>query len=373
MIYCDNAATTLMKPPEVAAALLVALANFGAANRASHGASMLASRTINEARLAIASLTGARSPLSVAFTSSATEALNLAIAGLVKPGDRVLTTFAEHNSVLRPLYLRGCDLDVIGCGAGFSVDIDDASRLVKAGGVKLLAVTHGSNVTGSITDVGALRGLCRDNGVIMLLDVSQTLGVIPVSADMADVICFTGHKGLFGPQGTGGVIAEDTAFEIVKTGGSGANSFDRVQSEAMPDVFEAGTLNSHAIYGMLKGTEFVSDTGVGAIYEKTSMLAERFIGGVLALGNITVYGETAAPRLPVVSLNVGGLTAADVAASLWDNYGVAVRAGFHCAPLMHRALGTATTGAVRFSFSYFNTEDEIDSCVDALREISGGI
>jgi len=373
MIYCDNAATTLIKPPEVIQAVTYALGSFGAAGRATHSAAMAATREIYKTREVIALLTGAGSPSSVALTSSATEALNLTIGGLLKPGDRVVTTAAEHNSVLRPLYLRGNEPDITSCDENGELDIGEARRLI-ASGVKLFAVTHGSNVTGGITDVYTLRGICAENGVTMLLDVSQTLGVVDVCADMADVLCFTGHKGLFGPQGTGGVITQNTEFRIVKTGGTGTNTFDRAQPDTMPDVFEAGTHSAHDIYGLQKGVSFINELGVGAIASKNAKLRVRFIDKVRSVDRVRVYGNEHAPEtLPVVSLNILGAEAADVAATLWDRYDIAVRAGFHCAPLMHRALGTEKTGAVRFSFSYFNTDDEIDRCISALREIAANV
>jgi len=373
MIYCDNAATTLIKPPEVAQAVKYALENFGAAGRAAHGAAMAATREVYKTREVIAALTGAASPSSVALTSSATEALNLTIAGLVRPGDRVVTTAAEHNSILRPLYLNGCSPEVIGCDEYGRIDQNEARRLITRG-VKLLAVTHGSNVTGGITDVYTLRALCAENGVTMLLDVSQTLGTTPVFSDMADVLCFTGHKGLFGPQGTGGVIAENTEFRIVKTGGSGTNSFEKTQPAVMPDIFEAGTHSSHDLYGLQHGVRFVSEFGTDEIAAKNAKLRAEFLDEIRAIDGLRIYGDiTAQESLPIVSLNLSGITAADVATILWDEHGIAVRAGFHCAPLMHRALGTEKTGAVRFSFSYFNTKQDIDACAAALREIAGAI
>ena len=388
MIYCDNAATSLIKPPEVADAVTFALANLGAASRASHGASMAASREVYRTREVIAKMVGADDPTSVAFTSSATEALNLVIFGLIRSEDKVITTAAEHNSVLRPLYLSGCELDVVNCDEFGVIDLDHAERLVSQGGVKLLAVTHGSNVTGAVTDVYALRDICARHGVIMLLDVSQTLGVIPVIADMADILCFTGHKGLFGPQGVGGVVfngelgtelgvrslelgvrGSEFGIRIVKTGGSGSNTFDETQPCRMPDIFESGTMNVHGIYGLQMGARFVDEIGLERVTSHVAALTDRFLDGVLSLGRVTVYGgESGAEkiRLPIVSLNVEGFAAADVAAVLWDEHGIAVRAGFHCAPLMHRALGTVNSGAVRFSFSYFNTYDDVDRCVSAL-------
>ena len=372
MIYCDNAATTLIKPPEVADAVAFALGNFGAPLRASHGASMAANHEILKTREIIAKIVGTDNPMSVAFTSSATEALNLVVFGLVRPEDRVVTTAVEHNSVLRPLYLSGCKLDIINCNEVGVLDISHADTLISQGGVKLLAVTHGSNVTGAVTDVYALREICVRYGVVMVLDVSQTLGVIPVHADMADFLCFTGHKGLFGPQGTGGVIVNpefkvSNNIKIVKTGGSGSNTFEKFQLCKMPGIFEVGTMNAHAIYGLQKGVEFINEIGQDCVTSHVMALTDRFLDKLSSLEHVRVHGErTACLRLPIVSLNIDGVAAADVAAMLWDEHGIAVRAGFHCAPLMHKALGTDKSGAVRFSFSYFNSDDDVDRCVEKL-------
>lgn len=202
----------------------------------------------------------------------------------------------------------------------------------------------------------------------MVLDISQTFGLVPVTADMADVFCFTGHKGLFGPQGTGGVIVTDELrFKIVKTGGAGVNSFDTFQQSDMPDVFEVGTQNSHGIYGLQKGVQFVRKTGVKAIHEKEMFLAGLFYSGIKNLDGIRIYGDfSAGDRLPIVALTLEGLTASELSEQLWIKYRIATRAGSHCAPLLHKRFGTVETGIVRFSFSYFNTADEINMAIDAL-------
>lgn len=370
MIYFDNSATTLMKPPEVAEAVAYAVSHFGNAGRSFYDPALRANREIFKTRQEIAKLIGLEEPLNVAFTASATESLNLVIGGLIKKEDAVITTVAEHNSVLRPLYLSGCDLSFLGCDENGKLLTDSFESLLKPA-TKYLVCTHGSNVTGNLTDVRRLYDVCQARRVTMILDISQTFGVVPVHAGMADIFCFTGHKGLFGPQGTGGVIVNGRHdFNIVKTGGAGVNSFDRFQSKDIPDVFEAGTLNSHGIYGLQKGARFINEIGIDRVHDRETQLFNLFYDGVKKLKPVKIYGDfSSADRLPVISINISGLTASELAERLWADYGVAVRAGSHCAPLLHKRLGTAELGMVRFSFSYFNTEDEIRQGVSAIADI----
>jgi selenocysteine lyase/cysteine desulfurase len=214
--------------------------------------------------------------------------------------------------------------------------------------------------------------MCKENGITMILDISQTFGTIPVNIDMADIFCFTGHKGLFGPQGTGGVIVNGSYdFNVVKTGGAGVNSFDRFQSVDMPDIFETGTMNCHGIYGLQKGVRFINETGVEAIHAKESGLLNMFYDGVKGLDRVRIYGDfQAADRLHIISLNIDGMSSSEFAERLWEGYGIATRAGSHCAPLLHKRFGTVDMGMVRFSFSYFNTAEEIMKGVSAVKDIA---
>ena len=371
LIYFDNSATTLIKPPEVAEAVAYAINHFGNASRSFYDAAMRASREIYAARMEIAELVGLDDPLNVAFTANATESLNLVISALIRKEDSVITTVTEHNSVLRPLYLKKCNLDLWDCGDNGVLYVEELIKLIKPE-TKYLVCTHGSNVTGNITDVKQVYSLCKVNNITLILDISQTLGLIPVSIDMADILCFTGHKGLFGPQGTGGIIVNGTfPFDIVKTGGSGVNSFDMHQPSDMPDVFEAGTLNSHGLYGLKTGVGFIRKTGISVIHEKEMHLTQVFYNGVKDIKDIRFYGDfTESSRLPVVSLNIDGMSASELSGALWEQFGIATRAGSHCAPLLHKRFGTVETGIVRFSFSYFNTEAEIKSGISALHTIS---
>lgn len=371
MIYFDNSATTLKKPPEVAEATAYAINNFGNAGRSFYDAALLVNREIFNTRAEISRLVNLDDPLSVAFTSSATESLNLVIGGLINKEDAVITTVTEHNSVLRPLYLKGCSLSFMNCDDNGNLITDSFEQLLTPS-TRFLVCTHGSNVTGNITDVKKIYGLCKKHNITMILDVSQTFGTIDVSKDMADILCFTGHKGLLGPQGTGGVITNGSFdFNIVKTGGAGVNSFDTFQCKTMPDVFEAGTLNGHGIYGLQKGVQFINSVGVEHIHAKEMRLLKAFYNGINKLDNVKIYGDfTTKNRLPVISININGLTSSELSMKLLEGYGIATRAGSHCAPLLHERFGTVDMGMVRFSFSYFNTEDEIEQGILAISNIA---
>jgi len=363
----------LKKPPAVAEAVAFAINNFGNTGRSFYDAALLADRELFRTRAEIAKLVGLGEPLNVAFTSSFTESLNLVTGGLVAKDDTVITTVMEHNSVLRPLYLSGCDQRFIDCDDNGVLRQDRIKEQLRPP-AKFFFCTHGSNLTGNINDARELHSLCKANNITMILDVSQTLGAVAVDADMADILCFSGHKGLFGPQGTGGVIVNGKIdFKIVKTGGSGSMSFNRIQSNTMPDVFETGTLNGHGLYGLQKGVCFINETGVEAIGDRNTRLWKQFYDGIKDVRGLRIYGDySSALRLPVVALNLLGMSSGEFAQRLWENYGIATRPGIHCAPLLHKRFGTEDTGMVRFSFSYFNTEEEIETGVRAVRETASG-
>ena len=370
MIYFDNSATTVIKPPGVAEAVAHAIGCFGNAGRSFYDAVLFSNREIYNTRMEVAKLIGHCDPLSVAFTSSSTESLNLVIGGLIGKNDSVITTVTEHNSVLRPLHLTGCDLSFMDCDDDGNLLVDSFEILLKPS-TRFMICNHGSNVTGNVADVQRLYAMCKAVGVTMILDISQTFGTIPVNIGMADIFCFTGHKGLFGPQGTGGVVVNGGYdFRIVKTGGAGVNSFEAIQSKDMPDIFEVGTMNSHGIYGLQKGVRYINETGVKTIHAKEMRLLKQFYDGVKNFDKIKIYGDFSSEnRLPVISINISGLTSAELAERLWMEHGIATRAGSHCAPLLHKRLCTADSGMVRFSFSCFNTEDEIQKGVCAIKDI----
>ena len=376
-MYFDNAATTRLKPPEVARAVAEAITSFGGVGRGVHEASIDAGMTVFAARQKISDMFGGPGPKSVAFASNATEALNVAIQGLLKPGDHAITTAASHNSVLRPLFRmedeREADVTVVPIGSDGALDYDEVENAFHPS-TRLVAVTHASNLTGDVYDIARLADMAHDHGAIIVVDAAQTAGLIPIDmkAQGVDVVCFTGHKSLFGPQGTGGLcVAEGIDIEPLKEGGTGTHSYDRRQVSFMPERLEAGTLNAHGIAGLLAGVEYIEKKGVEAIHDETIALANRFEEGVRALPGVTVYGGRAgAGRTGIVAINIGACDSAMIADMLSTAYGMCTRAGAHCAPLMHESLGTSNQGAVRFSFSHFNTADEVDAAIAAVAALA---
>lgn len=376
MIYMDSAATSFLKPPQVAEAVCRAFQTVGNAGRGAHAATLGASRMIYDTREKLAGLFHIADPSRICFTCNATEALNIAVHGLIHKGDHVITTACEHNSVLRPLYAKEQE------GAALSIlPADEKGRILyekmedlRREDTKAVVVTHASNLTGNVTDLSRISAFTRRHGLLLILDASQTAGALPIDVEEMgiDVLCFTGHKGLMGPQGTGGIyVREGLPLRPLKVGGSGVHSFDKTHPADMPTALEAGTLNGHGIAGLHASLDLINEIGVKAIHEKEDALARRFIKGIMDIPQVILYGDLAAScRAPIVSLNIGEMDSASVSDILWEDYEVCVRAGAHCAPLMHHALGTVGQGAVRFSFSYFNTEEEVDTAIRAIREIA---
>ena len=379
MIYLDNAATTLHKPPQVMDAVVRAMTAMGNAARGAHGGALEASRAVYAARVKLARLFGCPRPDHVVFTANSTEALNLAINGILRPGDHAVTTDCEHNSVLRPLYRleeeRGVTLGIVPADRLGRVDYGAFERLVGPQ-TRAVVCTHASNLTGNVLDLARIGEIAHRQGALLVVDASQTAGAIPIDMEAMhiDVLCFTGHKGLMGPQGTGGLcIRPGVEIAPWKVGGSGVHSYDRHQPQEYPTRLEAGTLNSHGIAGLSAALDFISEVGVAAIEEKERALMDRFYRAVSATEGVTVYGDfSQARRSAIVTLNIRDYDSAAVSDELSESYGIATRPGAHCAPRMHEALGTTDRGAVRFSFSWFNTEDEVDAAIRAVRELAEG-
>ncbi|WP_165249240.1 aminotransferase class V-fold PLP-dependent enzyme [Adlercreutzia sp. ZJ141] len=374
MIYLDNAATTMQKPPEVAEAVCAAINGFGGVGRGAHEASLDAGVTVYQARARCAELFGAPSASSVAFASNITEALNIALCGLLGAGDHAITTAASHNSVLRPLYRlqeeAGVELSIAPIATDGTLSYERFEELFQEN-TKLIAVTHASNLTGQAYDIARLAAMAHAHGALCVVDAAQTAGSTPINmtTDGIDVLCFTGHKGLYGPQGTGGLcVAKGVHIRPLKVGGTGVHSYDKHHPTTMPDSLEAGTINAHGIAGLKAGVEFVLREGVEVIGEHTHGLAARLREAVATIDGITVYGDGSPSA--IVCLNVRDYDSSEVADALSVDYGIATRAGAHCAPLMHEALGTSDRGAVRFSFGWFSTDADVDEAVRALREIA---
>ena len=379
MIYLDNAATTLCKPQQVVDAVTAAMTRMGNAGRGATEGALDAARTVHACRAKLARLLGCPQADHVCFTPNSTAALNTAINGLVRPGDRVVTTVLEHNSVLRPLnrLAAGYGVSVFHAGADAhgNVDYEELERLIVPG-TRAVVITQASNLTGNIVDVAHVARLAHAAGALVIVDASQSAGCMDI--DMAgmglDVVCFTGHKGLMGPQGTGGLaVAEGVDVRPWNVGGTGVHSYEERQPLDWPTRLEAGTLNAHGIAGLAAGLDFIEQQGgPRAVGARERMLAQRFYEGVHDVAGVSVYsdmGQTG--RAAIVALNIRDIDSAEVSDQLAQGWEIATRPGAHCAPLMHRALGTVEQGAVRFSFGYFNTEDEADVAIDAVRELAG--
>ena len=371
MIYLDNAATTLRKPPCVGEAVLAAMNSFGNSGRGAHEDSLGASRVIYDTRDKLARLFNCR-PERVCFTCNSTEALNIAISGLLTPADHVISTDLEHNSVLRPLYRlreQGMGLDFLPADRTGRLDYERLPELLREN-TRAVVCTHASNLIGDVVDIHRMGEFAHAHGLLFILDASQSAGVLPVDMekDHIDVVCFTGHKSLMGPQGTGGLcVREGVEVRPWKVGGTGVHSYLEEQPEEYPTRLEAGTLNGHGIAGLRAALEYLEATGMESIRRHEDALARRFYEAVRQLPGVTVYGNWADPvHAPVVTLNIGDLDSAEVSDELAERWGIATRPGAHCAPRAHRALGTVDQGAVRFSWSWFNTEAETDIAIEAV-------
>jgi cysteine desulfurase family protein len=378
-VYFDNAATSWPKPESMMQAMIKFNACIGASpGRSAHRMSIDSGRVIFDAREKAAALFGATDPLQIIFTKNATEALNIATSGLMKPGDHCITSGMEHNSVMRPLRAleaSGVKLEVVGCSASDGLDPADIERAIKPY-TRAIYLTHASNVTGLVMPVAEVGCIARNRGIIFIVDAAQTAGAIPIDViGMGiDILAFTGHKSLFGPQGTGGLYIRKGLEKMVSPimfGGTGSRSEYEQQPDFMPDMFESGTPNAIGIAGLCAGTQFIEKTGIDAIREKERSLASHFITELNKIKGATVYGAQAiSERIAVVSFNLENVSPSEVSLILDEKYGIMSRPGLHCAPQAHRTIGTFPAGTLRFSFGYFNTEEEIEYSLRALYEIS---
>ena len=376
MIYLDNAATTMHKPKEVIDAVVEAMTSLGNAGRGANEASLSAARIIYDAREKLCRFFNGEDPRQIVFTSNSTESLNIAIKGLLEPGDHVITTMLEHNSVLRPLYemeKKGVALTIIKADKEGRFSLEEMEAAIRPE-TKMIVCTNGSNLTGNYVDIGKVGEMAHRHDVLFVVDASQTAGVFPIDVRnmQVDVLCFTGHKGLLGPQGTGGMyVREGLAIRPLKSGGSGVQTYSKTHPREMPTALEAGTLNGHGIAGLRAGVEYIEKTGLDNIRAREQELMWRFYEGVKEIPGVTVYGDfDSRERCAIVSLNIGDYDSSEVSDALLTEYGISTRPGGHCAPLMHEALGTVEQGAVRFSFAHSNTEEEVDIAINAVRELA---
>lgn len=376
MIYMDNAATTMRKPKEVAEAVVNAMNSMGNAGRGANEASLSAARVIYETRELLADFFGAENPKQIVFTNNSTESLNIAIKGILNSGDHVITTMLEHNSVLRPLYEmeeKGIELSIIKSDTKGKISYQEMEGAIRSN-TKAIICTHGSNLTGNMIDIEKVGKIAKNHGLLFVVDASQTAGVYPIDVQKMniDLLCFTGHKSLLGPQGTGGLyVREGVQVRPLKTGGSGVQTYSKTHPAEMPTALEAGTLNGHGIAGLHAALLYLKEEGIEAIRKKELEYMWQFYHGVENIPNVKVYGDfETEKRCPIVTLNIGDYDSSEVSDELLVEYGISTRPGAHCAPLMHEALGTVEQGAVRFSFSHYNTKEEVEIAIRAIKELA---
>ena len=376
MYYFDNAATSYPKPERVYKALIDIMKTSGAnPGRGSHTMALEASRIIYNTRYKLAKLFNIDNPLRIAFTQNATSSLNMAIKGYIKKGDHVITTSLEHNSVLRPLYSleedEQVELTIVKADNKGNINASDILNSIRKE-TKAIVMTHASNLTGTILPVEEIGRMLKEKGITLIVDASQSAGYLSIDVEKLniDILCFTGHKSLYGPQGTGGIyVREGLELSPIMEGGSGSHSKLKRQPKEMPDLLEYGTLNAPAIGALGEGVDFINEIGIENIRGHEERLTRLFIDGIKDIPLIDVYGEFTEVRTPVVALNIDGVDPAEVSSLLDEEYSIATRPGMHCAPLAHESIGTDETGAVRFSFGYFNTEEEVRYAVNAIKEI----
>ena len=376
MIYMDNAATTMRKPKEVAEAVVNAMNSMGNAGRGANEAALSAARIIYDTRALLAEFFGAKNPRQIVFTSNSTEALNIAIKGILNSGDHVVTTMLEHNSVLRPLYEmeeKGVELSIVKSDRTGKISSEEIERAIRSN-TKAIVCTHASNLTGNMIDIERVGEIAKNHGLLFIVDASQTAGVYPIDVQKMhiDLLCFTGHKSLLGPQGTGGLyVREGVKVRPLKSGGSGVQTYSKAQPLEMPTALEAGTLNGHGIAGLHAALLYLKEEGIARIREKELEHMWQFYNGIKEIPNVKVYGDfETEKRCPIVTLNIGEYDSSEVSDELLVEYGISTRPGAHCAPLMHEALGTVEQGAVRFSFSHYNTKEEVETAIRAIRELA---
>ncbi|MFT3984014.1 MAG: aminotransferase class V-fold PLP-dependent enzyme [Lachnospiraceae bacterium] len=375
MIYLDNAATSLLKPPEVADAVYEAIhsGSIGNASRGVNDASLKAMRIAVKTRELLGELFHYAHPSQIVFTLNDTDSLNIAINGLFRAGDHIITTQMEHNSVLRPLYRKeaeGVTLTILPCDEAGNISAAAFEQAVRAD-TRAVVCTHASNLTGNVNDLEQIGAICKKYGLLFIVDAAQTAGILSIDMEkmQIDVLCFSGHKGLLGPQGTGGIcVREGIRIAPLRVGGSGIRTFEKGHPDEMPTALEAGTLNLHGIAGLQAGVRYILEKKTDTIFNIEDSHARLFYELIKSVNGVKLYGDfSAALRSPIVAMNLSGYASSNVSDELMQRFQIATRPGGHCAPLMHEALGTVEQGAVRFSFSHFNTEKEIRAAAEAVR------
>jgi len=380
MIYFDNAATSWPKPPGVAQAMVHFLEAVGAnPGRAAHRQAIESGRIVYGAREAVCELFHAPDPLRLVFTKNVTEALNLALQGLLRTGDHVITSSMEHNSVMRPLRALervGVQVTVVACSPQGLLDPADVEAAIRPE-TRLVVLNHASNVVGTLLPVADVGAICRQRDLLLLVDAAQTAGAYPLDVQTAqiDLLAFTGHKSMGGPTGTGGLIVgervDETRMEPLIEGGTGSRSEHEVQPDFLPDMCESGTPNVVGLAGLQPGVRWVLERGVDSIRAHEVALTRALLEGLQSVPGVTVYG-TLDPELQTatVAFNIAGLSPSEAGLRLDDEYGILCRVGLHCAPAAHKTIGTFPDGTLRFGLGAFNTAEEIQLTIDAVRHLA---
>jgi cysteine desulfurase family protein len=374
-VYVDNAATTFPKPKEVAAAMHNYIDNIGGnVGRGTYENAYEAGRVVFETRELLCELFNFENPLNVVFTTNITESLNTLIKGYLDPKDHVVVSSMEHNAVIRPLssnLLKGIEVSKAICNRDGSLNIVEFKKNIKAN-TKLVIMTHASNVCGTILPIEEISKICKEENIPFIIDAAQSAGVLPIDYKKLNLsaLPFTGHKGLMGPQGIGGLIISDEFAERLrplKEGGTGSFSEEEIQPGTMPDKFESGTLNVPGIYGLNASLKFLKSTGIADIYQHELFLSEIFLNKLLNISGVQLSGiHSIKGRTAVFSVNFDGLDSAETAFMLDREFGVMTRVGLHCSPSAHKTLGTFPNGSIRFSFGYFNSKEDIEYVIDSL-------
>ena len=379
LLYFDNAATSWPKPEETQAAMSTYLREIGGSpGRSGHRLSLEAGRIVLDARESVARLFGVDDPFRIVFTKNATEALNIALLGLLDAGDHVITSSMEHNSVMRPLRAlerEGVAVSVIPCSVRGELD-PTAIRTAIRPNTRAIVLTHASNVTGTILPIAEVSRVAHEHGLVMIVDAAQTAGALPIAVEAMgiDLMAFTGHKSLFGPPGTGGLYVREgmeARLRPLMMGGTGSRSEFEEQPLFLPDKFEAGTPNTIGLAGLAAGVSWILTRGIEAIRAHEEALAGRFMRGLREIPGIDLYGpDDPSYRTAIVSFNIAGLMPSEAAQELDERFAIMSRPGLHCAPAAHRTIGTFPRGTVRFGFGAFNTEEEIDAALEAVRVLA---
>lgn len=382
VIYLDNAATSWPKAPGVAAAMVRFLEEVGAnPGRSGHRRSIEAGRIVDDARASLAQLFHAPDPLRVVFSANATEALNLALQGLLRPGDHVVTSSVEHNSMMRPLRAletTGVALTIVPCAADGACDPAQVEAAIRPA-TRLIAITHASNVIGTLLPVAAVGEIARRHDLWLLVDAAASAGAIPIDVvrESIDLLAFTGHKSLYGPMGTGGLVigerVDPARLRPLKWGGTGSRSDREEQPDFLPDCYESGTLNAVGLAGLAAAVHWLLERGMPAIRERQISLVQRLIDGLARMDGVTLHGTRDARRQAApVSFTLRGISPSDAALRLDEEHGVLCRVGLHCAPAAHRTIGTFPAGTIRFAPGSFTTEGEIDAAIAAVAALLRG-